>query len=163
MNKEGFRLLITLGFLIASPFSRTPVYFGSVSILTMISILTFGALAKRGSFLIESQGTLKREQAKIAIVYMAVIVIELSIVSNLKGQYDISTSNVDTKLSELLLYENLLLEIQLSMNYLKYTLSLWCLYTGNTFRIMFPWYSFAKYISFILGTIVTIILILSLL
>ena len=124
----------------------------------------FSALAtiivKRSAYLIASGTPSKTQQAKICIVYVIAIFMEWILVKYLI-QY--SNSNplrcrTDKILFEVLMFEILMLEMRFILGFLKFTLSLWCLYVDVDFRIKFYWFSLMKNIIYFLSFMVIYII-----
>ena len=107
---------------------------------TLIATCLVVVLSKRATYLIAAPNPAKSDQTKIATVFAISICAEWSLVLSLKEEYDSHPARPDRMLCELLLFENIMLTARFIFGFLKYTLSLWCLLTGNDFRVKFAWY-----------------------
>ena len=154
IEKEGFRIAGILFFLGFGYFTQNYIYSTLTIIVTLLFSLLMAIISKRSSYLIVMENPVRNMQAKISLVYAIVICLNISLLIHLRNEYMKTFFKTDRMLCELLIFENIMLVIRFFTNYVKYTLSLWCLYSNKDFRIKFPWYSLVKNICLIIGFIV---------
>jgi hypothetical protein len=106
--------------------------------------LLIAVITKRSGYLIVTANPSKYDQMKIALMYVFAIGVDWILLLHLQGVYITKKGKVDKTLCELLLFENIMLFVRLSLNFIKYTLSLWSLSSNNDFRIKFASYSLFK-------------------
>jgi len=148
-----FFLCICLSF-----FTEDYLYFSSMTLTTYIFIIFIPIVSKRSSFLLATPNNSKGDLLKISFAYALAINIEWFLIIHLREAYLFTESKDYKSLYSMLLLENVMSAIRITVNYLKYTLSLWCNYSNYDFRIKFSRFSFIKNLSLILGFIVSFII-----
>ncbi len=128
-------------FLTFSYFTQNRLHSSVMVLYTLFAVCLIAILSKRSAYLIVAPNPLPSEQAKVAVVYTIAMGFEWAAILHLKAVYDTKPVKADRMLCELLLFEHIMLMMRFGLGFLKYTLSLWCLLTGNDFRVKFAWYS----------------------
>ena len=128
-------------------------YFFILTSVTLSLSLLIPIISKRSAYYVASANPLRYELIKIGVIYALAIGITWTLILYLIYRQ----IELNEKFIESLLLTNIILIIRFSLSFLKYTLSLWCLYTENDFRIKFALFPLMKNLCIVLSLLIIVI------
>lgn len=127
---------------ISSPYKA---YYLSMALYTIFSATLLPLISHRSTFLVFTQGSHKIEQVKIAFAFAIMICIEWNCLPILGLDCILASDKPYKFFVELLFFEHIMFLLRYTLEFLKYTLLLWCSIADVDYKLAFPWFSTVRH------------------